>query len=71
MRYLTSKGTGKIGTTGKGIGPTYTDKISRNGLRVGDILHDFEKKYAEAKRRHENMLRAMNYGYNIADLEKS
>ena len=35
-----------------------------------DILHDFEKKYAEAKRRHENMLRAMNYGYNIADLEK-
>ena len=70
MRYLTSKGTGKIGTTGKGIGPTYTDKISRNGLRVGDILHDFEKKYAEAKRRHENMLRAMNYGYNIADLEK-
>lgn len=65
-----AKGTGKIGTTGKGIGPTYTDKISRNGLRVGDILHDFEKKYAEAKRRHENMLRAMNYGYNIADLEK-
>lgn len=65
-----AKGTGKIGTTGKGIGPTYTDKISRNGLRVGDILHDFEKKYAEAERRHENMLRAMNYGYNIADLEK-
>lgn len=65
-----AKGTGKIGTTGKGIGPTYTDKISRNGLRVGDILHDFEKKYAEAKRRHENMLRGMNYGYNIADLEK-
>ncbi|AEW21732.1 adenylosuccinate synthase [Tannerella forsythia 92A2] len=65
-----AKGTGKIGTTGKGIGPTYTDKISRNGLRVGDILHDFEKKYAEAKRRHENMLRAMNFGYNMADLEK-
>lgn len=65
-----AKGSGKIGTTGKGIGPTYTDKISRNGLRVGDILHDFEKKYAEAKRRHENMLRAMNYGYNMADLEK-
>ena len=33
-----SKGKGKIGTTGKGIGPTYTDKISRNGLRVGDLL---------------------------------
>ncbi len=37
----TAKGTGKIGTTGKGIGPAYTDKISRNGLRVGDILNDF------------------------------
>lgn len=66
----TAKGSGKIGTTGKGIGPTYTDKISRNGLRVGDILDGFDKKYAVAKRRHENMLRAMNYGYNIADLEK-
>jgi adenylosuccinate synthase len=65
-----AKGTGKIGTTGKGIGPAYTDKISRNGLRVGDLLHDFDKKYAAAKLRHENMLRAMNYGYNIAELER-
>ena len=65
-----AKGTGKLGTTGKGIGPAYTDKISRNGLRVGDILHDFNKKYAAAKLRHENMLRAMNYGYNIAELER-
>jgi adenylosuccinate synthase len=64
-----AKGTGKIGTTGKGIGPAYTDKISRNGLRVGDLLHDFDKKYAAAKLRHENMLRAMNYAYNIAELE--
>ena len=37
-----SKGKSKVGTTGKGIGPTYTDKISRNGLRVGDILENFE-----------------------------
>jgi len=65
-----AKGTGKIGTTGKGIGPAYTDKISRNGIRVGDLLHDFDKKYAAAKLRHENMLRAMNYGYNIAELER-
>ena len=65
-----AKGTGKLGTTGKGIGPAYTDKISRNGLRVGDLLHDFDKKYAAAKLRHENMLRAMNYGYNIAELER-
>ncbi|MDR2773504.1 MAG: adenylosuccinate synthase [Tannerella sp.] len=65
-----AKGTGKIGTTGKGIGPAYTDKISRNGLRVGDLLHDFDRKYAAARLRHENMLRAMNYGYNIAELER-
>ena len=44
--YEASKGSGKIGTTGKGIGPTYTDKISRNGVRVGDLLHNFSEKYA-------------------------
>ncbi|MDR2385852.1 MAG: adenylosuccinate synthase [Tannerella sp.] len=64
-----AKGTGKIGTTGKGIGPAYTDKISRNGLRTGDLLHDFDKKYTTAKLRHENMLHAMDYAYNIAELE--
>ena len=37
-----AKGGAKIGTTGKGIGPTYTDKVSRNGLRVGDFLNYFE-----------------------------
>jgi len=47
-----AKGAGKIGTTGKGIGPTYTDKISRNGLRLGDTIHDFDRKYAAAKERH-------------------
>ena len=50
--YEAAKGSGKIGTTGKGIGPTYTDKISRNGLRVGDLLHNFDEKYAAAKARH-------------------
>ena len=40
--YEAQKGKDKVGTTGKGIGPTYTDKISRNGLRVGDILDHFE-----------------------------
>jgi adenylosuccinate synthase len=64
-----AKGASKIGTTGKGIGPTYTDKISRNGLRVGDILHDFEKKYAAAKAKHETMLKALNYTYDITELE--
>lgn len=47
-----AKGDAKIGTTGKGIGPAYTDKVSRNGLRVGDLFHNFEEKYAKAKNRH-------------------
>ena len=59
----------QIGTTGKGIGPTYTDKISRNGLRVGDLLHNFDEKYAAAKARHEAILRSLNYEYDITELE--
>lgn len=65
-----SKGAGKIGTTGKGIGPAYTDKISRNGLRVGDILHNFEEKYRNAIARHEAILSNMNYEYDLASIEK-
>lgn len=52
-----AKGDSKIGTTGKGIGPTYTDKISRNGLRVGDLLSPlFTEKFKAAKERHRRML---------------
>lgn len=47
-----AKGGKKIGTTGKGIGPTYTDKISRNGIRLGDIYHNFDEKYATLRNRH-------------------
>ncbi len=65
-----AKGDSKIGTTGKGIGPTYTDKVSRNGVRVGDILENFEEKYAKAKGKHETMLKALNYDYDITELEK-
>ncbi len=55
-----SKGASKIGTTGKGIGPTYTDKVSRNGLRVGDILHaDFLDRFEQAKQRHARMLTSL------------
>ena len=69
--YEAAKGKNKVGTTGKGIGPTYTDKISRNGLRVGDILENFEEKYAEHKARHMQMLRALNYtDFDITDVEK-
>ena len=65
------KGKNKVGTTGKGIGPTYTDKVSRNGLRVGDILEDFEEKYQAHKARHEQMLKALNYtGYDLAETEQ-
>ena len=56
-----AKGKAKIGTTGKGIGPTYTDKISRNGLRVGDILSDnFKEKYRQARTRHVDMIYSLN-----------
>ena len=64
-----AKGGAKIGTTGKGIGPTYTDKISRNGLRLGDTLHDFDKKYEAAKSRHIAMLTAMGETPEFAELE--
>lgn len=67
--YEAAKGSGKIGTTGKGIGPTYTDKISRNGLRVGDIFLDFEAKYNALKVRHEAILASLNYEYDITELE--
>ena len=68
--YEAAKGDAKIGTTGKGIGPPYTDKVSRNGLRVGDVLYHFEDKYAAAKKKHEAILKALNYRYDITELEK-
>ncbi len=55
------KAENKVGTTGKGIGPAYTDKVSRNGLRVGDIFENFEEKYALHKNRHLQMLKAMGW----------
>ena len=69
--YEAAKGASKVGTTGKGIGPTYTDKVSRNGLRVGDLLYDFDKKYAAAKARHEQILQDMNFAYDITETEKA
>lgn len=69
--YEAAKGSGKIGTTGKGIGPTYTDKVSRNGMRVGDLLRpDFKEVYARAKARHEAILKNLNYTYDITELEQ-
>ncbi|MFT7154521.1 MAG: adenylosuccinate synthase [Bacteroidia bacterium] len=52
-----AKGNSKIGSTLKGIGPTYMDKTGRNGLRVGDFLTDkFKEKYNFLKGKHEQML---------------
>lgn len=69
--YEAAKGKNKVGTTGKGIGPTYSDKAARVGLRVGDILENFEEKYQTLKARHEQILRDLHFtDYNIADEEK-
>lgn len=68
--YESAKGDSKVGTTGKGIGPAYTDKVSRNGVRVGDILLDFDRKYKEAKDRHIQILKSLNYEYDLAEPEK-
>jgi len=65
-----AKGGAKIGTTGKGIGPTYTDKISRNGLRLGDtLLPDFKERYNTARDRHLAQLHAMGEDPDISELE--
>jgi adenylosuccinate synthase len=71
--YEIQKGKNKVGTTGKGIGPTYTDKISRNGLRVGDILENFEAKYNACKQRHLDILKSLNFNDfdGFEDVEKT
>ncbi len=59
--YEAEKGKGKVGTTGKGIGPTYSDKAARVGLRVGDIENDFIAKYEALKARHLQILSDMHF----------
>lgn len=69
--YEAAKGKNKVGTTGKGIGPTYSDKASRIGLRVGDILENFDAKYQALKARHEQILKDLNFtDYDITEEEK-
>jgi adenylosuccinate synthase len=67
----TSKGKNKIGSTLKGIGPTYMDKTGRNGLRVGDIfLPSFKDKYQALVEKHLNMLKHYEgFEYNLEELE--
>lgn len=60
--YEAAAGKSKIGSTLKGIGPTYTDKISRHGLRVGDILApDFHERFEKLKNRHLQLLKDLNF----------
>lgn len=68
-----SKGKAKIGSTLKGIGPTYMDKTGRNGLRVGDIeLEDFKDRYRALAEKHIEMIDfyKVDLQYNLAELEE-
>jgi len=59
-----SKGDKKIGSTLKGIGPTYTDKVSRNGVRIGDLdLPNFDEKYLQSKNRHISTIELYDKNY--------
>lgn len=66
-----AKGKNKIGSTLKGIGPTYMDKTGRNGLRVGDIFEaDFKEKYNALLEKHIGILKHHEgFEYNLSDLE--
>ncbi len=66
-----AKGNTKIGSTLKGIGPTYMDKTGRNGLRVGDILApDFMDRYRALTEKHTQLLALYDFEYEIAEYEK-
>ncbi|HLU85601.1 MAG TPA: adenylosuccinate synthase [Vicingaceae bacterium] len=65
-----SKGKEKIGSTLKGIGPTYMDKTGRNGLRVGDIFEpDFKEKYNKLVAKHKELLKFYEYEYDLTPME--
>jgi adenylosuccinate synthase len=69
--YEQAKGEKKIGSTLKGIGPTYQDKVARHGLRVGDILAtNFTERYTALLERHLSILDAHQFSYDLAPLEK-
>jgi adenylosuccinate synthase len=69
--YESHKGNTKIGSTLKGIGPAYTDKISRNGLRVGDIMKaDFRELYSERLNSHLLILKSYNFDFDLEAYEK-
>jgi adenylosuccinate synthase len=66
-----AKGKDKIGSTLKGIGPTYMDKTGRNGLRVGDIeLPDFKERYSKLVAKHKQILNHYDFEYDLGPMEK-
>lgn len=67
-----SKGDNKIGSTLRGIGPTYMDKTGRNGLRIGDILSNgFESMYRDLVHKHMKLIHNLNYtDFDLNELEK-
>ncbi len=65
-----AKGTAKIGSTLRGIGPTYMDKTGRNGLRVGDLLSPhFQERYTQLVAKHEGLLGMYDFEYDLAEGE--
>jgi adenylosuccinate synthase len=65
-----AKGKNKIGSTLKGIGPTYMDKTGRNGLRVGDVeLPDFMERYDALKAKHLQMMDGAEHAFDLAAAE--
>lgn len=69
--YELQKGKLKIGSTLKGIGPAYTDKASRNGLRAGEILHkDFMQMYNEHTENHLSILKNYSLDFDLKEYEK-
>jgi adenylosuccinate synthase len=68
--YEKSKGSTKIGSTLKGIGPAYTDKVARNGLRIGEIMRkDFRDLYNEHLDMHLSMLRNYDFKFDLSEYE--
>ena len=69
--YEEAKGKSKIGSTLKGIGPAYQDKVARSGVRTGDIVNvNFRKSYECLRDKHQEILDSMQFEYDLSSLEK-
>ncbi|MCF8364798.1 MAG: adenylosuccinate synthase [Bacteroidales bacterium] len=68
--YEKSKGVLKIGSTLKGIGPTYTDKVARHGIRIGELSGaDFQQKYAALKETHQRIIDSFGYDTSLFKID--